>query len=111
MLNTFLDKLDDTPGFLPLFTQAFMELAVCPESQLRKEGKEVKLEIPPFLIKYVDPNYKRNLNRDILKYMNYIKEIGVEYLRKFTLTKFQVKNVLKRSPYNILDHPYIWTLY
>lgn len=90
MVETFLDKMEEYPGLVHLFIQAFLELAKCPESQLQKIGKEVKLDIPPFLTKYVDPSYPRNLNRDILKYMNYIKDIALEYFRKFALEKTKV---------------------
>jgi len=90
MLNTFIDRIKEIPKFVGLFITAFTELAACPESQINKTGKEIKMETPPFLIKYVDSNYKRNLNRDILKYIKYIKEFGLEYLRKFLMERSEV---------------------
>ena len=89
-METVIDKLHDFPGFVPWFCHGFMEIAHCPESQLTKTGTEVKLETPPHLTKYVDPSYGRNLNRDILKYVNYIKEIALGYLKKLVLEKSNV---------------------
>ena len=90
-MEIVIDKLNDFPGFVPWLCHGFMEIAHCPENQLTKTGTEVKLETPPYLIKYVDPSYSRNLNRDILKYVNYIKEIALGYLKKFALEKANVK--------------------
>jgi len=76
-----------------MLSRAFLQIARCPESQLRKIGNEMKLQTPPFLVKYTDPHYKKELNRDILKYMNHIKALTIEYFDKFAISKAKVNRL------------------
>lgn len=82
-MTTLLAKLPEFPDFIYLFYHGFLEIAQCPESQIQRYGVEYKLPNAPQLVKYVDPEYKRELNRDILKYIKYIKETSFEYFKRF----------------------------
>ncbi len=82
-MTTLLAKLPEFPDFISLFYHGFLEIAQCPESQIQRYGVEYKLPNAPQLVKYVDPEYKRELNRDILKYIKYIKETSFEYFKRF----------------------------
>ena len=77
-----------------MFARAFLQIARCPESQIKKVGNEIRLETSPFLIKYLDPRYKRELNRDILKYINYIKDLSLDYFKEFALRKAKVNRLM-----------------